>query len=520
MEHLLPPGQRAPIRVPNYQQRPDADGKIATVDDCARLFGAVIKQAKSVELVQYDEIEALWVEYCHRGRVHNTCHALLDQFYFGLTYQILGPDVVIADFTVRDDDGKVFLSTAKLQDYLVAWQRRVSTFGKDEATSGSSRIAFLLHQASLVLSHLQRFLYRSYEIVPVKQAYPKDGEPLGNTHFACVLLYQSLLHAWQNNFSRAEETVDYEFEFCNHSPWLQKRLEREGWCPYTIAKLAKDCRMMAYGYSYGTKRTYLADHGNCSKVACFANNIEASTVTPLSKRHVTDNCDCFTIEAPVEEITEMLQRGEIPVLRIATDDGYKLSLHCREAEPNREGGRYVALSHVWADGLGSPNSNSIFQCQLVRIARHIGRLEATEACGELGIWVDALCVPAGSNNSHAREVSIAKMHQIYKEAYAVITMDADLLGLEASPSFEELGIRLHMSAWSSRSLTYPESALNNRLLVMMADRLLDVDQSMRDAVGVEPTEDRQRHELHETMWKIINDIRGRRYSTSSSTAHG
>lgn len=527
MEHLLPVGQRAPIRVPNYQQRPDVDGKIATVDDCAGLFSAVIRQATSTETIPYDEIEALWVEYCHRGRVYNLCHALLDQFYFGLLYQILGPSIVIADFTVRDGDGHVFLSTAKLGEYLAKWLARVAQIDGNETTQHSNRIFSLLNQASLVLRHLSNFLDHSYENVPVRQAYPKDEEPLGNAHFACVLLFQALYHAWRTVFAAGQGVEIIELVSCCKSPWLQKRLEREGWCPYTIEKSSINVRTMAYGYALGTSRTDTADHGNCSKLECVANHVghvdgthPAKSTTEHQCRHVTDSCECWIIDAPVTEITAMLRQGEIPVLRIGTDDGYKLSLHCRKADPDKRGGRYVALSHVWIDGLGSPTANTITQCQLTRIARHIGRLEATEACGELGIWLDTLCIPVGVENQSIREQGIAQMHKVYKEAYAVIVIDADLLSLKERPSVNELGVRLYMSAWSSRLWTYQEGALNDRLLVMTADHIVDFDACMRDGASKTSHADDMLCALSEEVRNFIRDVRARRYSSRSSGGPG
>ena len=190
MEHLLSRGQRASIRIRNYRARPDDDGNIATVDDCARLFAAAVKQQSSVPSATIDEIAALWIEHCRDGRVYSLCHGLLDQFYFGLLYQVLGPNVVIADFTVREDNGSVFLSTSKLEGYLLSWRSHVHLLEDDEKSQLSSRVYSMLYQAMLVLQHLSDFLGWSYENVPVKQAYPDDEEPLGNTQFACAILHQ------------------------------------------------------------------------------------------------------------------------------------------------------------------------------------------------------------------------------------------------------------------------------------------------------------------------------------------
>ena len=139
-------------------------------------------------------------------------------------------------------------------------------------------------------------------------------------------------------------------------------------------------------------RTATADHGACSIARCRAVDIDPAGTTTTQEfertagiQHVNDGCDCWIIDAPLLEIVAILEQGDIPVLKIGTDDGYKLNLRAHKASLGIAVKKYVALSHVWADGLGLPYSNVIAQCQLTRIADRIGKLEATESCSDLHI---------------------------------------------------------------------------------------------------------------------------------------
>ena len=66
-----------------------------------------------------------------------------------------------------------------------------------------------------------------------------------------------------------------------------------------------------------------------------------------------------------EEVVKVLKDGKNALLELnlntTTDE---IFVAVRDAQPNSW---YIALSHVWADGLGNPKANSLPQCQLRRI---------------------------------------------------------------------------------------------------------------------------------------------------------
>ncbi|KAK5723018.1 hypothetical protein LTR17_014068 [Elasticomyces elasticus] len=171
--------------------------------------------------------------------------------------------------------------------------------------------------------------------------------------------------------------------------------------------------------------------------------------------------------------------GGVPVLQINKAENGRLSLVAHKL--GDEHAEYVAISHAWVDGLGCTTMNSIARCQLERIANRIVALQLTEQHATLCIWMDTLCVPVNHTFRHLRDLQVQRMHQIYKNAYAVMVLDADTLTLHPDAPFEEIGMRLYMSAWSSRLWTYQEGSLNRRLLVMMKESYVDLDSRINQA---------------------------------------
>jgi hypothetical protein len=120
--------------------------------------------------------------------------------------------------------------------------------------------------------------------------------------------------------------------------------------------------------------------------------------------------------------------------------------------------QYVAISHVWADGLGNPKSNALPECQLRRLAKYLaelpnpssrnaddgsrslysfGPLSVRIDIGKLKVvyrpsnpcmlfWMDTLCIPVArdENDTEVWELkrqAIDQMASIYSGASHVGT---------------------------------------------------------------------------------------------------
>ena len=119
----------------------------------------------------------------------------------------------------------------------------------------------------------------------------------------------------------------------------------------------------------------------------------------------------------------------------------------------------MALSHVWADGLGNPYANALPQCQLLRLLSLLQRsnmpLGSEDSDQELLLWCDTLCCPV--KPSEAKTRALVQMKRTYQNATMVLVLDASLQlfnGGLLTP--EEMCTRISSSGWTRRLWTLQE----------------------------------------------------------------
>ena len=256
MEHLLPKGQKAPFQIP-YFQRADNNGELPSA---APLFEAIVKHYRSMgNSTDIDDVSLrqLWQEQCRICGVDNLCHVLFDRFYFDPLYGLLSPDAVLADFTSRDEDGSVTLTTTALELYLKTWKTRCEKLDAETIERLNGHWYLVLEQAAMVLRSLACFLDLIYANLSSSADYKHlDGDPLGMTHFGCVLLHQTLAQAC-GRLPLIEHEAVSPLSLSGKVPWLKRKMEVEGWCPFTLRKLFDSCGIdeLVYGYALGTVRS-------------------------------------------------------------------------------------------------------------------------------------------------------------------------------------------------------------------------------------------------------------------------
>ncbi|KAI1411138.1 hypothetical protein F5Y13DRAFT_201679 [Hypoxylon sp. FL1857] len=229
------------------------------------------------------------------------------------------------------------------------------------------------------------------------------------------------------------------------------------------------------------------DHSLCSEICCMANNVDEETYQTF---HVSRGCRCPMVGVDETRLAEIVRQGSIPVIYVETDRKTKNpKLRLKAASP---GNKYVALSHVWADGLGNPRSNSLPQCQIKRLARQIsalpkcGTVSCEPPCDEYLwanwvptnaeysrqtsrlFWMDTLCVPV--DDSDLRTHAINRMAAVYAGASHVLVLDYELqqLRLGTQPLTDHMAFIISCN-WSSRSWTYQEGTLSRACYFQCAD---------------------------------------------------
>lgn len=102
-------------------------------------------------------------------------------------------------------------------------------------------------------------------------------------------------------------------------------------------------------------------HQQCSERGCIAYN---SDMAHYETKHATHGCLCDMVSVPYDELVEIIRDGKVPLVSVhAERSGSEQTLQLKVYTRTRASS-YVAVSHVWADGLGNPRCNALPACQL------------------------------------------------------------------------------------------------------------------------------------------------------------
>ncbi|KAL8961202.1 MAG: hypothetical protein Q9193_002204, partial [Seirophora villosa] len=194
-------------------------------------------------------------------------------------------------------------------------------------------------------------------------------------------------------------------------------------------------------------------------------------------------------------LVDCLEKGCLPLLRIREETD--LDEMTVEVIASTDSTCYVALSHVWADGLGNPKATALPRCQLSRLKWLVDNLdfnylpwtaasELLKNASEMLLWCDTLCCPV--QDKEAKKMALQQMYRTYESASVVLVLDRGLTShREGRTSVIQECLRVATSRWMTRLWTLQEGALpakKNRLwfqftktarpLSFLLDRLFEV----------------------------------------------
>lgn len=277
------------------------------------------------------------------------------------------------------------------------------------------------------------------------------------------------------------------------SSLLVTKMQSDGWCPYQISMLYERLTGPAFYFvSYLARpnpeikhRTAkvseisnrVPDNGkNASQQTCTDTKcaMNVRSIDEYTTEHA-DQCNgCQIMTADRDSIHAILRAGSYPLITILPDDQCDLEIPVIACS---EGQQYVAISHVWSDGLGNPRGNSLPRCQIIHLSNFI-----RELCGSVShFWLDTICVPPDADESdiesqEAQELAIGRMRETYEDATSVLVLDSWLLSTRIrSMDDTEILLRILSCGWNTRLWTLQEGALARRLYFQFKDRTHDSD---------------------------------------------
>ncbi|KAI0694830.1 hypothetical protein C8Q76DRAFT_758316 [Earliella scabrosa] len=228
------------------------------------------------------------------------------------------------------------------------------------------------------------------------------------------------------------------------------RVLANGWCPYNLP-LFTNLNTFSYASTFPAfKRSPIqgSDHQACNPDRCIAwHNINTSEYVTQHAPTCSNPTSCPFLSPSLPCIRAHLSSRRVPIM---VYDGKTLSVRCADDGP------YIAVSHVWADGLGSTTEAGLPVCQIARIAKYACQLVPAGA-----FWVDSLCIP---NQKDLRKVAIQLMAETYQGADAVVVLDAGIRSLcDSTAPIKEIAFRIETSAWMQRIWTLQEALLAREL---------------------------------------------------------
>ncbi|KAB2571753.1 hypothetical protein DBV05_g9573 [Lasiodiplodia theobromae] len=426
--------------------------------------------------------------------------------YFGVLHAVFGPSIQHNDFLrldINNGGKRYYLTTALLHRYVDVALKAPSS-SKKNATDDA-----------IIFGACTKPAWESVE--------NRLGSLLNNADVRSLLRPEMafairVLHA--TLFLLVRDTLGVKFgavllpQWACRDAWADERLRSEkGWCPSEIACFSnlRSVLPQAYALQLRRPRTMLERggggggddaHALCTAAKCRVNQVEAGTYVT---KHYPPECRCAHVVVPVEDVKAVLRRGGIPLVRIRGGGGEEEAVLQLEVVAHRPGRNYVALSHVWSDGLGNAKVNSLPACQLRRLeakaarllwehanvpgawdnpvsALHVSGRHLLHAAMRLArnpgedtlFWVDTLCVPL---DEETRKMAIRGMKKVYERAHRVMVVDAELESTAVSdlPKEEVMMRILACSGWMRRLWTLQEGlAARRRLYVVFKDKIVNV----------------------------------------------
>jgi hypothetical protein len=226
-------------------------------------------------------------------------------------------------------------------------------------------------------------------------------------------------------------------------------------CSTQVSHLRRELTPVGLYYvsQLGRCSTHANDLRTCGEYVCTRNTIPPGA---YETKH-WEECDgtCLQLEVDQDRLCTLLEEGTVPGVLLEEslgDGGLELKIvPCSAEHP------YVAISHIWSDGLGNEKANALPKCQVRRLFRLITEMHENFNT-PTALWIDTLCCPVTSDKG--RDSAIAFMRRTYQDASATLVLDASLENVPIA-ELDDIEVLMHIALcpWKSRLWTLQEGKL-------------------------------------------------------------
>ncbi|KAK0482460.1 hypothetical protein IW261DRAFT_1362437 [Armillaria novae-zelandiae] len=376
-------------------------------------------------------------------------------FTFGLLESVFERKVSEKLLLSVDSEGNMVMTDENMLILLLLWWRHVQQLSQrypDRYRRWAERVEEDLTSLETLIYRLASFCTsRAEEVAPYF---------IGMASVAVtVASFRGALFA--HGMSAVPKKPGHSFPVSSFFPHIKDAVCSKGWCPLAIKRfLESSIILLEYA---GTCKPPIHHGADCTEDACTRNTIDISTYT---RKHVIGTCACAHTKPPISDVYDLLQGGGIPVV-LRMPNGTLCVSDASETP-------YIAISHVWVDGLGSTSEVGLPTCQIERIAELVHTLLPGGA-----FWIDSLCIP---EVRELRKEAIRRMTLTYANARAVLVIDAGIRSHSLSSPLEDTALAILTSGWMQRLWTLQEGLLAKKLIFELSDGFAPLDNLFPDAV--------------------------------------
>ncbi|MCJ1377320.1 hypothetical protein MMC17_000414 [Xylographa soralifera] len=377
--------------------------------------------------------------------------------YFGFIHAVTRLPVDTSQYVCCNRSGKLVVTSKPLLGHLRRWQDMLAS-QEDQGTNVIAQVDMLWKIYHYFLAHVA-VVWRDF--------LPHE------VGASIVILHQTIALAKLSMYPHSYSPPS----LCNFHDYFHKQIRAplvdHDWCTTTIQRLGQRLSPLTLYHMASIKNTLPSksvSHAACSNFQCHASKPAAGILKP---QHSALDCRCQLIPSTQDKVTLIVEEGCIPLLSFSKGTG--ISIESLSLASPGEDVPYVAISHVWADGLGNPSDNTMYPCQIELMQDSVSQVMQNrsqrqgDALKENSFfWIDTLCVPA--NAGKAKSTAIAMMEDIYRKATIVLVVDAGLKQLNSivtSPF--QIAISIASSRWWTRLWTLQEGVFAKALYFQLLD---------------------------------------------------
>ena len=164
-----------------------------------------------------------------------------------------------------------------------------------------------------------------------------------------------------------------------------------------------------------------------------------------------------------EKLSSILHKGSFLIIYVPFEpEDNSTPIEVKVLDSKSEYMEYVAISHVWAHGMGNPKENSLPRCQVSRLNRLCAKV-GVKSFLQPAFWIDTLCIPVAPEHKDARKLAIRRMADTYRQSHRVLVVDADLQPCSKQCSRTELATRVLCCGWMRRLWTLQEACIAEKI---------------------------------------------------------